>query len=103
MNGKRRRFLTALRPNRIPRGDQCHDDAQTQEPVVVSNDGDAGAYIMVVLGQLDRVTAVLREDGIGFWVNEEAISLNGKPEIAVINFGRGVDAARVQQILDRAA
>jgi hypothetical protein len=78
-------------------------DSQTQQPVVVSKEGDAGPYIMVVLGQLDRVTAVLRDNGVAFWVDEEAISLNGKPEIAVINFGRGVDAARVQQILDRAA
>ena len=78
-------------------------DAQTQEPVVVSKDGDAGPYIMVVLAQLDRVTGVLRDNGIAFWVDEDAISLNGKPEITVVNLGRGVDAARVQQMLDRAA
>lgn len=78
-------------------------DPQTQEPVVVSKDGDAGPYIMVVLAQLDRVASVLRDNGITFWVDEDAISLNGKPEIAVVNLDRGTDAARVQQMLDRAA
>jgi hypothetical protein len=78
-------------------------DANTHGPVVVSTDGIAGPYIMVVLSQLDRVSAMLRDNGIGFWVDEDAISLDGKPEIAVVNLARGADAATVQQMLDRIA
>jgi hypothetical protein len=78
-------------------------DAETHGRVVVSTDGEAGAYIMVVLGQLNRVTGVLRDNGVPFWIDEDAISLDGKPEIAVINLGRGADAATVQRMLDQAA
>jgi hypothetical protein len=75
-------------------------DATTKKPLRVSTDGTAGPYIMVPVIQLDEVRGLLDSRRIGYWVEEEAISLNGAPEVAVINLGRGADAAAVQVILD---
>ncbi len=79
------------------------NDSTTHARVAVSTDGDAGPYIMVPLDQLDAVAEMLKTGGIAFWVDADAISLNGKPAIAVINFGRGTDAQQVQGLLDAAA
>ena len=72
----------------------------TDMPLNVSTDGGAGPYIMVPVGQLDKVRAILDSNKIPYWVDEEAISLDGKPEIAVINLGQRNDPAMVQQLLD---
>jgi hypothetical protein len=77
-------------------------DSATHNRITVSTDGNAGPYIMVPVDQLDMVTALLRDNAIAFWVDADAISLDGKPEIVVINLGRGVDATRVQRLLDQA-
>jgi hypothetical protein len=76
------------------------NDATTQQPLRVSTDGTAGPYIMVPVSQLDEVKRLLNNRQIHFWVDENAISLNGIPEIAVINLGRVADARVVQGILD---
>jgi hypothetical protein len=75
-------------------------DTMTQEPITVSKDGTAGPYIMVPLEQLKAVETVLRQHQFAFWVDSDAISLDGKPEIVVINLGRGVRADQIQQSLD---
>ena len=75
-------------------------DTTTRQPLSVSADGDAGPYIMVPVAQLDKVRALLEANKGPFWVDEEAISLDGKPEIAVINLGRGSNSATVQGLLD---
>jgi len=75
-------------------------DAATQKTLRVSTDGTAGPYIMVPVSQLDEVRRLLDSRHIGHWVEENAISLDGAPEIAVINLGRGGDAAAVQAVLD---
>ncbi len=76
------------------------NDSSTRQRLTVSTDGTAGPYIMVPVSQLDEVKAVLGKHGVPFRVDEHAISLNGTPEIAVINLGRGADASAVQYILD---
>jgi len=76
------------------------NDATTQQPLSVSTDGTAGPYIMVPVSQLDEVKQLLDSHRIRYWVDENAISLNGAPEITVINLGRGGDALAVQAILD---
>ena len=75
-------------------------DVATKNSLRVSTDGTAGPYIMVGVSQLDEVRRVLDGRQIAFWVEENVISLNGAPEIAVINLGRRGDAAAVQTALD---
>lgn len=75
-------------------------DATTQKRLSVSTDGTAGPYIMVPVSQLDDVKAILTRHRVRYWVEENAISLNGAPEIAAINLGRGANATAVQDILD---
>jgi len=77
-------------------------DLTTHKKITVSTDGEAWPYIMLPLEQLDAVTVILQENNVPFWVDSDAISLNGKPEVAIVNLGRGADAVHVQQLLDDA-
>jgi hypothetical protein len=76
------------------------NDCTTQQRLQVSTDGTAGPYIMVPVSQLEEVKSILGRNHIRLWVAEHAISLNGAPEVAVINLGRDSDASAVQRILD---
>jgi hypothetical protein len=78
-------------------------DVSTKKPLYVSTDGDAGLYITVPVQQIDEVRSLLDANNIPYWVDEDAISLDGKPEVTVVNLGHGSDAARVQKILDKAS
>jgi hypothetical protein len=64
-------------------------DVSTNRPLVVSADGDTGPYIIVPVQQVDAVRTLLDSDDVHYWVDESAISLNGKPELTIINLGRG--------------
>jgi hypothetical protein len=75
-------------------------DTTTKKPLRVSTDGTAGPYVLVPVSQLDEIRRLLDSRTIRYWVEENVISLNGSPEIAVINFGRRGDAAAVQAVLD---
>ena len=75
-------------------------DTTTRKPLYVSTDGEAGPYIMTPVAQLEAVKALLDANRVSYWVDEEAISLDGKPEVAVINLGRRSDPERVQRLLD---
>lgn len=75
-------------------------DTTTDKPLYVSTDGDAMPYIMVPVEQLESVKALLNANKVLYWVDEEAISLDGKPEVAVINLVHGSDPRRVQNLLD---
>lgn len=75
-------------------------DTTTRQPLYVSTDGDAGPYIMLPVAQLENVQAVLDTHKVPYWVDEEAISLDGKPEVAVINLGKVSTPAKVQRLLD---
>jgi hypothetical protein len=77
-------------------------DATTQERLQVSTDGTVGPYIMVPVSQLDEVKRLLDSRPIRYWVEENAISWEGAPYVAVINLGREGDADAVQAILDSA-
>ena len=77
-------------------------DVSTDRQLCVSTDGNAGPYIMVPVVQLDKVRTVLSDNAISYWVDQEAISLDGKPEITVVNLGRDADPKIVQQHLDDA-
>jgi hypothetical protein len=75
-------------------------DQVTAERLRVSTDGIAGPYLMVPVGQLARIREVLDGEAIRYWVDSVAISLDGKPAIAVVNFGRAGDRDRIQAVLD---
>jgi hypothetical protein len=75
-------------------------DTTTRRPLEVSTDGGAGPYIMVPVARLDDVTALLDANKIPYWVDEEALSLDGGPEVTVINLRRGCNPSAVQSLLD---
>jgi hypothetical protein len=75
-------------------------DAMTRKPLYVSTDGTAGPYIMVPVSRLADLRELLDKHRIRYSVEEDAISLDGAPEIAVIDLGPEADAAAVQAILD---
>jgi hypothetical protein len=75
-------------------------DAITKERIVVYTEGSGGPYLMVANDQLEAVVQALSQHNVPHWVDDDAISLDGEPAVAVINLGRGVDALAVQQILD---
>ena len=77
-------------------------DVETQERLTVHTEGNAGPYIMVSVNQLQVVEEILEKDNIPYWTDDDAISVDGKPEVAIINIGAGVDGTRVQGILDAA-
>ena len=72
----------------------------TRKRLHVSTDGGAGPYIMVPFSQLADVRQVLDQRGIHHTVEEDVISLDGAPEIAVIDLGRAANADEIQAILD---
>lgn len=75
-------------------------DTTTDQPLYVSTDGGAGPYIMIPVAQLELVRALLDANRVPYWVDEEVISLDEKPEVAVINLGQGSDPKKVQSLLD---
>jgi hypothetical protein len=77
-------------------------DAMTRKPLHVSTDGTAGPYIMLPVDQLTDVRQLLDRHKIRYAVEDDVISLNGAPETAIIDLGRGADAAAIQSILDGA-
>ncbi len=77
-------------------------DATTGCSLIVSTDGGAGPYMILPADLLDKVTSLLDENQISYWVDEELISVDGGPEDAFINFKRGSDPADIQRILDSA-
>ena len=78
-------------------------DVSTNKPLHVSTDGNAGPYIMVPVQQIDVVKDLLDTNNIPYSVDQDAISLDGKPEVTVVNLGLGSDAESVQNILNNAS
>jgi hypothetical protein len=78
-------------------------DTTTRRPIRVSADGTSVPYIMVPIKLLDRIRKLLVENDIPHWVDHNAISVDGRPAVTVINLGRGADSSRVQELLDAAA
>ena len=75
-------------------------DAMTRKPLYVSTDGTAGPYIMIPVDQLVEVRQLLDKHHVRYTVEEDVISLNGSPEIAVVDLGVGADGEAIQSILD---
>jgi hypothetical protein len=77
-------------------------DIETRAPLRVSVDGDAGPYLMFPLDQLPDVRRVLGENGITYAIEEDAIQLDDKLAIAIIDFDLDADVAHIQSVLDAA-
>lgn len=77
-------------------------DEMTRDRLRISSDSIAGPYLMVPMAQLARVRQLLDLRSVRYWVDGHAISLDRRPAIAVVNFGRSGDAAQIQAILDEA-
>ena len=75
-------------------------DSFTKEPIRVSDDGDAGPYMMVQLDQLDLVKKLLDDAGYHYYVDEDAISFNDQPYTAIVNLGHHADVPAIQRLLD---
>jgi len=58
---------------------------------------------MVPVKQLKDVVTLLDANSVPHWVDENAISLDGEPEVTVVNLSHGVDTANIQNILDNAS
>jgi hypothetical protein len=70
-------------------------------PLVVSTDGMAGPYITVTTDQLKPVVQALQAQGIALAVDDDAVMLDGKPALSVINLGHDTDVDRVKETLDQ--
>ena len=77
-------------------------DDTTRDRLRISTDEIAGPYLMVPLARLLGVRERLDRDSTRYWVDGHAISLDGKPAVVVVNFGRAGDATRIQSLLDEA-
>lgn len=75
-------------------------DTTIGQPLSVSTDGGAGPYITVPVAQLEKVRALLEANKVPYWVDEEVISIDGKPEVAIINLEHESSPAVVQSFLD---
>jgi hypothetical protein len=82
------------------RGGTVMIDVTTKKPLRVSNEYPPAPYIRLPFSQLDEVRRLLDSRSIGYWVDENAISINGGPEMIVINLNRGTDVAGVQTLLN---
>ena len=75
-------------------------DLITHERIVIHNEGTGGAHFMLPDDQLATVVDALSRNNISHWVDDDTISLDGEPAVAVVNLGRGVDMAAAQLVLD---
>ena len=69
-------------------------------PLAVSTDGSVGPYIIVTTEQKERVVEVLRAQGVHFETDDDAVMLDGRPALSVVDLGHDADVERVQRILD---
>lgn len=75
-------------------------DDVTQKRLRVTTAGTVSGYIAVPLSQLNAVTALLDASRVGYWVDDEVLSIDEKPEVAFINLADASDSANIQRILD---
>lgn len=75
-------------------------DSVTRERVKVLTEGDTVPYLMIAYEQLEALTDALKREQIPHWVEEDVISIDGEPAVAVVNLGRRADPQRVQRLID---
>lgn len=74
-------------------------EALTRKRLNVESYGTAVPYIRLQVRQLIEVCKVLDKYNIRYWVDEDALSLNGGPETTYVNLDRKTVIAVVQSLL----
>jgi hypothetical protein len=90
----------AVSDNRIFVKEHTMHDGFDGDNVDVRLDEICGPYIMIAPANIERVEALLAASGIPFLLEDGDNRCKGTPEAAVIEFGKGADVARIQQVLD---
>lgn len=93
-----KRGITYNPPSLLPRHRMI--DAITRERIVIHNEGTGAPYLMVAEEQVETVVEALRNHGVTHWVDEDTISLDGEPPVAVVNLSRATDVSAAQRVLD---
>ncbi len=75
-------------------------DTTSHKPLSVSAEAVDWPYLIIPLTHLDKVQALLDANKVSYWVDAEALSFDGKPEVTFINLRHGTDPAFVQSLLD---
>lgn len=75
-------------------------DRLTGNNVRVHTEGTGGPYIAIEPNETGRVEKALKEAGISFSTDPNAIRLDGKSAATVFNFGKGADVKAIQHVLD---
>jgi hypothetical protein len=81
-------------------GEDVMTDVTTHERLYVSTEGTAGAYIIVPESQLNEIRRLLDSHNVRYTVDDDAIALDGKPEVTFVELAVGTDAVSVQTLLD---
>lgn len=75
-------------------------DTIRKKPLTI-NVGDEGySHLIVPVSQLDEVQALFDAKQIVYWVDEEYLSVDNRPEVAFISFSLNADKKLAQQLLD---
>ena len=77
-------------------------DMETKERIEVNTDGGEGPYVLVPFDQVPRIRRVLRKHQIAHTLAQDVIEYDDSPAIAMIDFGRTGNAAKIQKVLDAA-
>ena len=75
-------------------------DATTPKPLKILIHGTADPYIRLPFAQLAKIRRLFDEQEIRYTGDDHIISIDGGPEMAIIDLGRGANVPAVQAILD---
>ena len=76
-----------------------HETSQNRSLNVFTSHG-ADPHMWLPVSELVRVTSVLDANQVSYSLDEEALSIDGQPEVIYLQFGPRTDAAKVQRLLD---
>ncbi len=75
-------------------------DATTNQPLKVIPLPSGGAYLDIPAALIPAAEELFRANAVTYWTDELYVSVDGEPDMGVINFGRRENPADVQRLLD---
>jgi hypothetical protein len=75
-------------------------DVVRKERISVLKEEGSPPYMIVPEEQLDAIVRILDTNNVAYEVDEESLSLDGKPFVTFIIFDRKTDRNFVQRLLD---